>query len=63
MSPTTTAPTGPSPTQGGIITTCRQWYEAESGDTCLKIVDKYGTFSLAQFQSWNPAVGSDCTGF
>ncbi|EFQ99447.1 LysM domain-containing protein [Nannizzia gypsea CBS 118893] len=62
MPPTPTAPSGPSPTQGGIIATCRQWYKAESGDTCLKIVDKYRTFSLAQFQSWNPAVGSDCTG-
>ncbi|KAF3480462.1 LysM domain-containing protein [Arthroderma uncinatum] len=61
MSPTTTAPTGPSPTQGGIIATCNRWHKAESGDNCLKIVDKYGAFSLAMFQSWNPAVGPDCS--
>lgn len=57
---TTTAPAGPSPTQSGIIGTCQRYYLAQDGDTCQKIVDTYGTFTLAQFLSWNPAVGSDC---
>ncbi|GAB1211881.1 hypothetical protein ATERTT37_001005 [Aspergillus terreus] len=59
---TTTTPTGPAPTQTGIIATCNNFYQAVSGDTCDKIVAKHGTFSLSQFLSWNPAVGSDCSG-
>lgn len=31
-----------------------------SGDTCQVIVDKYKTFTLAQFYAWNPAVGNAC---
>lgn len=60
--PATSTPAGSSPTQSGIIKTCNRWHKAGSGDTCVKIVDKYGTFTLMQFLSWNPAVGSDCTG-
>jgi LysM repeat protein len=59
---TTTAPSGPSPTQDGIISTCKTFYKVASGDTCQKIVDKYGTFALTDFYNWNPAVGSDCSG-
>ncbi|RHZ63585.1 LysM peptidoglycan-binding domain-containing protein [Aspergillus thermomutatus] len=59
---TTTTPTGgPSPTQTGIISTCNSFYMAVAGDTCDKIVAKYGTFTLDHFLSWNPAVGSDCS--
>lgn len=64
LSTTTTKPTpsGPSPAQPGITSTCTQYYKAVSGDTCAKIVDTYGTFTLDQFTSWNPAVSSDCSG-
>jgi LysM repeat protein len=55
-------PTGPSPTQDGIISTCARYHKAVSGDTCQKIVDQYGTFSSTQFRGWNPAVGTDCSG-
>lgn len=58
----TTTPTGPAPTQTGIISTCNSFYRAVSGDTCDKIVARYGTFTLSQFLGWNPAVGSDCSG-
>ncbi|RYP67949.1 hypothetical protein DL769_005627 [Monosporascus sp. CRB-8-3] len=59
--PTTTRkPGGPSPTQDRIVANCQRYYNAVSGDTWQKIVDKYGAFSLAQFRSWNPAVGADC---
>ncbi|KAK8050308.1 hypothetical protein PG994_012038 [Apiospora phragmitis] len=92
---TTTTPSGPSPTQTGIASDCKAFYKAVSGDTCQKIVDKFGNFTLAslpisrftgnsyylvqsgdycqkivdkysgkftlgQFYTWNPAVGSDC---
>ncbi|GIK02896.1 hypothetical protein Aspvir_006959 [Aspergillus viridinutans] len=60
---TTATPTGgPSPTQTGIISTCNIFYKAVGGDTCSKVVAKYGTFTLDQFLSWNPAVGADCSG-
>jgi len=59
--PVTSTTTGLSPTQTGIISTCDKFYFAQDGDTCLGIVDKYGTFTLANFYSWNSAVGSSCT--
>ncbi|KAL5316128.1 hypothetical protein ACEPPN_017006 [Leptodophora sp. 'Broadleaf-Isolate-01'] len=59
---TTAAPAGPSPTQDGIVADCKKYHIAVSGDTCQKIVDTYKTFSLTQFYSWNPAVGTDCSG-
>ncbi|KEY65064.1 hypothetical protein S7711_09857 [Stachybotrys chartarum IBT 7711] len=60
---TTTVPTGshrPSPTQPGLIESCTAFYMAVSGDTCDSIVARYGTFTLVQFRTWNPAVGSEC---
>ncbi|KAF2012853.1 carbohydrate-binding module family 50 protein [Aaosphaeria arxii CBS 175.79] len=61
--PKTTTPAGPSPTQDGIAKDCKVFYKAKGGDTCQKIVDSYGgTFGLADFLKWNPAVGSDCRG-
>ena len=60
--PTSTSATGPSPTQSGIIKTCKNFYKAKTGDTCDKIVSSYGTFTSADFIKWNPAVKSDCSG-
>ncbi|KAL8706619.1 MAG: hypothetical protein Q9201_000366 [Fulgogasparrea decipioides] len=61
-SPTTITqiPTGPSPVQSGINPQCTHFYKVESGDTCAGIVDKYHTFTLGDFYSWNPAVGQNC---
>jgi len=39
----------------------QKYHQAVSGDTCQVIVDKYRTFSLADFYKWNPAVGSSCS--
>lgn len=55
----TTCP-NPVPIQSGLISSCTTLYKAVSGDTCLGIVARFGTFTRAQFLSWNPAVGSDC---
>ncbi|KAI4184895.1 MAG: hypothetical protein L6R41_004448 [Letrouitia leprolyta] len=57
---TTATSSGPSPTQSGIISTCTKYYKAVSGDSCEVISNKFGTFTVAQFESWNPAVGADC---
>ncbi|ESZ90355.1 LysM domain-containing protein [Sclerotinia borealis F-4128] len=57
---TTTTATGPTPTQTGIVSNCNQWYQAVAGDSCEGIANKYGTFTVATFESWNPAVGTSC---
>lgn len=59
---TSSPPTGPSPTQPGIIESCTRYHKAISEDTCVTIVEQYGTFSLEEFLSWNEAVGADCSG-
>ena len=59
--PTPTTTNGP-PTQTGVVGNCQRWHTAVSGDTCAGIANKYGTFTLAEFVKWNPAVGSDCSG-
>ncbi|CAK7205840.1 hypothetical protein SEUCBS139899_008619 [Sporothrix eucalyptigena] len=62
---TPATPTGsplPSPTQDGLTDKCNRFYKVTKGDTCAKIVSKFGTFSLPDFYSWNPAVGTDCSG-
>ncbi|KAJ0361672.1 hypothetical protein COL26b_013646 [Colletotrichum chrysophilum] len=46
---TSAPPTGPTPTQAGIVTNCNRWYQAVSGDFCQKIVDTHnGAFTLGQ---------------
>ncbi|PLB44330.1 hypothetical protein P170DRAFT_503006 [Aspergillus steynii IBT 23096] len=59
---TTTRAGGPSPTQTGLISTCNSYYFVQNGDSCWAIVNSYGSFTLDQFYSWNPAVKSDCSG-
>lgn len=58
---TSTTSAGPSPTQTGIISSCTKYYKTVSGDTCQVISDRFGTFTVAQFETWNPAVKSDCS--
>lgn len=54
----------PQPTQPGITPDCTEYYEAQTGDTCVSIVQKYGAqgsfITLSAFERWNPAVGRDC---
>lgn len=48
-SATSATPTGspaPSPTQDGLTDKCTRFYKTVKGDTCAKIVAKFGTFSL-----------------
>ena len=57
-----TVSTLPSPVQSGIASNCVSWYQMTGSDTCEDISIIFGTFSEADFKSWNPAVGSDCSG-
>jgi LysM repeat protein len=49
----------PSPTQAGIASNCNKYYLVQSGDGCYNIAAANG-ITLANFYSWNPAVGSSC---
>lgn len=59
---TSSSASGPSPTQSGLTRDCQRFYFVESGDSCVGIVNKHGTFTLSQFYAWNPAVGTSCQG-
>ncbi|TQB68082.1 hypothetical protein MPDQ_004049 [Monascus purpureus] len=50
-----------APEQTGIAANCDAYYVVKSGDSCAGIVAEFGNFTLAQFYSWNPAVGSTCS--
>ncbi|KAJ5150329.1 hypothetical protein N7448_001907 [Penicillium atrosanguineum] len=43
----------------GIINTCKRYYQVSDGDSCWSIQQKYG-ITAAQFNKWNPLVGSSC---
>ncbi|KAL4874685.1 hypothetical protein BJY04DRAFT_224793 [Aspergillus karnatakaensis] len=43
----------------GIIDSCRRYYQVKAGDSCWAIQEQYG-MTAAQFNRWNPLVGSDC---
>ncbi|KAF9876845.1 hypothetical protein CkaCkLH20_05691 [Colletotrichum karsti] len=60
MPPTVT--TKPSPVATAITANCAAWYRATGIDTCAVVAEMFGTFSEANFISWNPSVGSDCSG-
>lgn len=51
----------PSPIQNGMTTSCGTFYLVQSGDGCWAIANSY-SIALADFYSWNPAVGDDCSG-
>jgi len=57
----TSAPSGPSPTQEGIIKTCNKWHLVVKDEFCQTVVDKE-KISLENFYKWNSAVGTDCKG-
>ncbi|KAJ5710539.1 LysM domain protein [Penicillium malachiteum] len=63
-SATATASTSTSPyepQQTGIVSTCDDYYYVNEGDSCSEILEDYD-ITLAEFYSWNPSVGSTCSG-
>ncbi|KAH1580083.1 hypothetical protein KXW39_004800 [Aspergillus fumigatus] len=58
-STTTTTSNPHSPQQTGIAANCNKYYFVEIGDCCAAIASTYG-ITLADFYSWNPAVGTSC---
>ncbi|KAI0439810.1 hypothetical protein F4803DRAFT_529643 [Xylaria telfairii] len=57
----TCATAHPTPTQPGSICACKQWYKPAKNEFCADIEKKFG-ITAAQFNQWNPQVGSDCKG-
>lgn len=57
--PTVTAK--PSTVAGGTPDSCTAWYNTTVGDTCDRVALQFGSFSKADFISWNPIVGPDCS--
>ena len=51
----------PAQTQPGTISSCKTWHTVVDGDGCWAIANAAG-ISLENFYSWNPGVGSDCSG-
>ncbi|GKT62699.1 lysM domain-containing protein [Colletotrichum tofieldiae] len=62
---TTTAPgngiSTPTPIQDGMTGSCNKFYFVKSGDGCATIASSNG-IGLSDFYTWNPAVGSTCSG-
>ncbi|KAJ0413108.1 hypothetical protein BJY00DRAFT_320114 [Aspergillus carlsbadensis] len=51
----------PTPVEPGMVDNCTAFHLVVSGDTCTDIAADAG-ISLTDFVSWNPGVGSDCSG-
>ncbi|OAA74801.1 peptidoglycan-binding protein [Akanthomyces lecanii RCEF 1005] len=61
---TPTSPTAwpPTKTQPGEPDSCTNWHFVVPGDTCQRIVNRYGnTLNMRDFLAWNPALKSDCS--
>ncbi|KAK4241775.1 hypothetical protein C8A03DRAFT_30080 [Achaetomium macrosporum] len=50
----------PSPIQSGMVGNCNKFYLVQPNDGCWAIAKSNG-IALADFYSWNPAVGRSCT--
>lgn len=50
----------PTPFQSGMVSNCKTFHLVVEGDQCGTVAATAG-ISLAQFISWNPAVGSSCS--
>ncbi|KAJ6114750.1 hypothetical protein N7486_000528 [Penicillium sp. IBT 16267x] len=57
---TTSASISRAPEQTGIAANCDAYYVVKTNDSCAGIVEEFGNFTISQFYSWNPAVGSTC---
>lgn len=49
----------PTPTQAGMVANCNRFHKVTANDQCGTIATRY-SISLANFYSWNPAVGNNC---
>ncbi|KAF4948697.1 hypothetical protein FGADI_9472 [Fusarium gaditjirri] len=59
MLPTVTTTPGDIPS--GSPKDCKAWYYTTGGETCDQLANMFGTFSVDEFISMNPAVLDDCS--
>jgi len=57
-----TVKTKPNNAPSDTVSNCAAWYLTTPGDTCEVIEMMFGSFSQANFKTWNPSVGSTCSG-
>ncbi|CAN8099074.1 unnamed protein product [Discula destructiva] len=50
----------PTPTQPEMVDNCDAFYEVQPGDYCSLIAAET-SITLAEFYTYNPGVGSDCS--
>jgi len=55
------AVTTPTPIAANMAPGCTKFYQAQDGDGCWAVEQKYG-LTAAQFEAMNPDVGTGCTG-
>ncbi|KAE8371287.1 hypothetical protein BDV26DRAFT_302913 [Aspergillus bertholletiae] len=51
-----------APTQSSVTSSCTEYHLVYPVDTCYTIQDKYGTFALGQFYSWNLSISKGYIG-
>ena len=56
---TSATQTGPSPQMPSTISTCKKFYQVQSGDGCWSI-EQANSITAAQFSTWNPYVDANC---
>jgi len=61
MPPTVTSLAPSMPTGAQTIATCKKWYITRVNDNCESVATLFGAFSAAEFITWNPSVGYDCS--
>lgn len=50
----------PTKTLAGQTAICNAWHRVYPGDTCRRMLDRFGLRSVEEFLSWNPAAEEDC---
>ncbi|KAG8788552.1 hypothetical protein FRC12_014432 [Ceratobasidium sp. 428] len=58
-SPTTSGVPRPTNAASHSTTSCKKWYTVVSGDYCYLICQNQGC-TVANLQTWNPDLGTDC---
>ncbi|KAL2837138.1 hypothetical protein BJX68DRAFT_273186 [Aspergillus pseudodeflectus] len=51
----------PTPTQAGMVGSCKSFYYVQSGDSCYDVAASNG-IALDTLYDWNPALGGDFSG-
>ncbi|PHH60612.1 hypothetical protein CDD81_1402 [Ophiocordyceps australis] len=59
--PTVAPPLPQAPAPPVPISECTAFHTIQAGDNCWYLMQMYGTFSMPQFQLWNPDIDETCS--